>query len=346
MNISIVCPYDLGRPGGVQDQVVQLTRWLRDVGHTVTIVGPGVDGPEGAILLGRTIEIQANRSSTPVALNPRIVKRLRKAVQDADVIHIHEPFMPVVSAAAVGISDIATVGTFHADPPRWARVGYSIGSGVWRRLIAKLDVVTTVSHVSASAIAPFSDPLIIPNAIDLDAYGGGDKVVGRVAFLGRDDERKGLQVLLDAWPHIVERVPDAQLHVIGAQRDDLPGVTFLGRTSNEVKIEELAAAEVYCAPNLGGESFGVVVGEGMASRCAVVASAIPAFVSVVADSGELVAPGDPAGLAERVVRLLTDRTLLEARQSSALAAVQQFDGPVVAAQYLSAYESAIRQHTR
>jgi len=80
-------------------------------------------------------------------------------------------------------------------------------------------------------------------------------VVNRVAFLGRDDERKGLQVILDAWPAVMERVPDAQLHVIGAERnEELRGVTFVGRVRENEKIAELGEAEVYCAPNLGDPS--------------------------------------------------------------------------------------------
>jgi phosphatidylinositol alpha-mannosyltransferase len=186
---------------------------------------------------------------------------------------------------------------------------------------------------------------VIPNGIDVEAYGHASKVPDRVAFLGRDDERKGLQVLLDAWPAVLERVPDAQLHVIGAARDEeVSGVTFVGRVDESVKISELGEAELYCAPNLGGESFGIVIAEGMASGCAIVASAIPAFVGVLGDSGALVAPGDPASLAACISDLLTDRKKLAMKQRSALAAVERFDGASVAGMYVTAYEDAISRH--
>lgn len=345
MKIAMVCPYDLGHHGGVQDQAIRLTRWLSEAGHEVVLVGPGEQGPEGSVLLGRTTRVTANRATTPIILNPRVGRRLREAVADADVVHVHEPLMPIVSAAATSIKDLPTVGTFHADPPTWARRGYRIGSPVWRRAVRRLDVITTVSEVSSSAITPFARARIIPNGIDVADYGRVPKVRNRVVFLGRDDERKGLQVLLDAWPTVSEAFPDAELHIVGADRDDAPpGVQFLGRVSEDVKIRELGAAEVYCAPNLGGESFGIVIAEGMASGCAVVASAIPAFVNVLGDAGLLVGAGDPTSLAGAIVGVLSDRSMLSDKQSAARLAVSRFDGSIVAAEYIAAYQDAVSRH--
>ncbi len=345
MRVAIVSPYDLGIHGGVQDQAIRLTRWLADLGHDPLLIGPGKEGPEDAVLLGATTQIRANRATTPIAVDPRVAKRLRAALTDADVVHVHEPLMPIVSTSATAIRHIPSVGTFHADPPKWARFGYRLGSQLWKRAVRRLDVVTTVSHVSGSAIAPFVSARVIPNGIDVEAYGHEAKVVNRVAFLGRDDERKGLQVILDAWPAVMERVPDAQLHVIGAERnEELRGVTFVGRVRENEKIAELGEAEVYCAPNLGGESFGIVIAEGMASGCAVVASAIPAFVGVLGDAGSLVAPSDPASLAGSIADLLIDREKLARKQRAALAAVAPFGGASVAGRYVEAYEDAIARH--
>jgi len=345
MSVAIVSPYDLGSPGGVQDQAIRLSYWLEGLGHESVLIGPGEEGPEGAVLLGPTRRITANRASAPIALNPKVARQLKEAIADVDVVHIHEPLMPIVSAAATTIRTHPTVGTFHADPPSWARFGYRVGSQVWRRAIRRLDVVTTVSHVSGSAISPFASARVIPNGIDVADYGGTEKVHSRVAFLGRDDERKGLQVLLDAWPSVLRSAPDAELRVIGVERDDsINGVTFLGRVDGAHKREELGRAEIYCAPNLGGESFGIVVAEGMASGCAVVASGIPAFVGVLGQSGVFTSPGDPTGLAGCVVSLLKDRHLLESKQEAAARAVERFDGAIVAGQYVDAYEDAITRH--
>ncbi len=345
MKVAIVSPYDLGLPGGVQDQVVRLSHWLEDLGHESTVIGPGVEGPDGAILLGQTRAIRANRASTPIGLDPRISKRVKEAIHSADVVHIHEPLMPIVSTSATTISTHPTVGTFHADPPNWARFGYRVGSPIWKKAIKRLDVVTTVSKVSGSAIAPFARARVIPNGIDVADYNGIVKSPHRVAFLGRDDERKGLQVLLDAWPSVIEALPEAELRVIGAARDDeIAGVTFLGRIDEDEKRTELGRAEIFCAPNLGGESFGIVVAEGMASGCAVVASGIPAFVGVLGDSGVFVPPGDAYGIADAITLLLTDRQLLAEKQQAAQASVVAFDGLSVARMYVTAYEDAIAHH--
>lgn len=345
MRIGIVSPYDLGLPGGVQDQAIRLCQWLDALGHDSVLVGPGEEGPPNAVLLGPTRMIKANRAKTPIAVSPRISRRLKEVLVDVDVVHIHEPLMPMIGIAATSIKTHPTVGTFHADPPRWARFGYRTGSKVWRAAISRLDVVTTVSHVSESAISPFVSARVIPNGIDVSDYGGSDKVVNRIAFLGRDDERKGLQVLLDAWPAVRTSIPGSELIVIGADRDEsIDGVVFRGRLDAPEKNAELALAEVFCAPNLGGESFGIVVAEGMASGCAIVASGIPAFVGVLGESGIFVSPGDSAGLADALIGVLEDRMLLESKQVAAIELVERFDGATVARQYVQAYEDALMRH--
>jgi phosphatidylinositol alpha-mannosyltransferase len=211
--------------------------------------------------------------------------------------------------------------------------------------LAKLDVVTTVSPVSRSAIEPFVAARVIPNGIDTSAYGKGAKVPGRVVFLGRDDPRKGLDVLLAAWPAICKVNTSASLHVVGADRGAPPdGVTFLGRVDSGTKYAELAAAQVFVAPNLGGESFGIVVAEGMASRCAVVASGIPAFLHVLGETGAIVAPGDINGLSNSVIDVLTNDAMRGDLATKAVARVQRFDGRHVASEYLAAYGDAINKH--
>jgi len=345
VKVALICPYDLGAHGGVQDQVIRLEQWLTDLGHDAVIVGPGDEGPPGAILVGSVKVIKANAASTPITLSPRASSRLKEAVEDVDVVHIHEPLMPMVSLAASRISHKPTVGTFHADPPRWARRGYSALSPLVKRVLSKMDIITTVSPVSRSAIDPFTQARVIPNGIDTASYASGVKTLGRVTFLGRDDARKGLGVLLEAWPSIREAVPSATLVVMGAERDDpLDGVTYLGRVTEETKVAELAVSEIFVAPNLGGESFGIIVAEGMAASNAVVASGIPAFLHVLGDAGMIVAPGDGQGLSQAVVSLLNDSAMRRDLQGRALERVQRFDGLHVARQYVTAYDDALAKH--
>jgi phosphatidylinositol alpha-mannosyltransferase len=166
-----------------------------------------------------------------------------------------------------------------------------------------------------------------------------------VCFLGRDDHRKGLDVLLDAWPTIADAVPHARLTVMGALREShRDDVVYMGTVSEEDKARVLGMSEVYCAPNLGGESFGIVLAEAMASGCAVVASAIPAFAHVGGEAIEMVAPGDPVGLAWRVIEVLLDDDRRTALQAAAASRARAFDGVSVATQFVDAYAEAIDTH--
>jgi phosphatidylinositol alpha-mannosyltransferase len=342
MNVAIVCPYDLGKDGGVQDQAIRLGGWLSTLGHESVLIGPGTDGPEGAILMGSTAVVKANRAATPVGVNPMLRKRLAEAFIGMDVVHIHEPLMPTVSIAATRIGDLPKVGTFHADPPRWVRNTYRGARFLLRRIVSTLDVTTATSPVSASALSGFVSPRIVPNGVEVGLYVPQRKTRGSVTFLGRDDTRKGLDVLVEAWPSVVDQVPWARLTVMGADRtSDRDDIRYLGRVSEETKRAELARSEIYCAPNLGGESFGIVIVEGMASGCAVVASALPAFAHVIGDAGELVAPGDAVGLADRIVAVLEDEDRRSSLSDAATERAKRFDGVVVAGIFVKAYEDAI-----
>lgn len=346
MKVALVCPYDLGAPGGVQDQVIRLAGWLEDLGHEAVVIGPGEEGPPGAVLLGATKEFTSNRASTPISVTPKVGAAIREAGEDADVVHIHEPLMPTVGLAAARAKGLGPkVGTFHADPPRWVRRGYRIGGRLARRVTRHLDATTATSPVSRSAVAGIADPVIVPNGVEIAAYDDGPKVADRVMFLGRDDERKGLDVLLAAWPAVKQRVPAATLSVVGAERvvDDA-SITFHGRISDEAKRAELAAAQVFCAPNLGGESFGIILVEAMASGCAIVASALPAFTHVTAGTAELTAVGDAHGIEEAIVALLRDDDRREVRRRAGHVRAQDFEGRTVASRFLTVYETAIDRH--
>ncbi len=345
MRVALVCPYDLGKPGGVQDQVAMLARWLAHEGHDPVVVGPGRDGPEAAVLVGATVTIPANRSAAPISVDPRVVTRVRKAVDGADVVHVHEPFMPAVSLAATLTGSAPTVGTFHADAPSWARRLLASGRVITRSLASRLDVVTAVSEVARSSVGVLPSVRIIPNGLDLARFGPSAKEPSSVVFLGRDDKRKGLSVLLRAWPRVREQHPSAHLRVVGASRDtEMAGVDFLGRVSEETKVSVLASSGIAVAPNTGGESFGIVIVEAMASGCAVVATALPAFISVLGGAGELVEVGDSDGLAERIVSLLDDEQRRSSKASTAMDRARIYDMEAVGRSYLNAYADAIAFH--
>lgn len=345
MRVAVVCPYDLGAPGGVQQLCLELVQRLRDSGDDCRLIGPGE--MEGAISAGSPVTVSANRSRVPIALAPGAIGRVRKAIEGFDVVHIHEPLVPLTGWAGLGRDTAGRVATFHADPARWTRALYRLGGPIATRALAR-TVLTAVSPVAADAIPPSWGPVdIIPNAIDTAAYRlEVERSPLRVVFLGRDEPRKGLDILLEAWPHIRAGAPEAELMVMGADRTNgPPGVTFLGRVEEREKRRLLATSPVLAAPNLGGESFGIVLAEAMAAGCAVVASDIPAFRAVLGTDGVLVPAGDRAALARAITALLTDPGRTAQLGRCAQVAATRFDWSAVLGSYRAAYESAIRMRS-
>lgn len=339
MRIAVVCPYDVDAPGGVQQICIELVERLQSSGERAELIGPG----ESA-LGGRIRSLSANRSTVPVSLDARMGRRIRKVLDGYDVVHIHEPFVPVVGWAALA-AGAATVATFHADPAGWTRALYRIGAPVGRRVLRGAEL-TAVSPVAQAALPESWRPIeLIPNAIDVSAYHVAvDRHPGRVVFLGRDDPRKGLDVLLEAWPRVRDQHPDAELLVVGARRTaTIEGVKFLGRVDEEEKRRFLASASIQAAPNRGGESFGIVVAEGMAAGCAVVASDLPAFSHVLGADGVLVPPGDHSVLARTIAGLLSEPTRSAELGHRARRAAARFDWSEVVGRYRMAYESALRR---
>ncbi len=163
-----------------------------------------------------------------------------------------------------------------------------------------------------------------------------------MAFLGRDDRRKGFDVLAAAWPAVLEAIPDARLEVAGFERSEpLPSTTFHGRVSEAGKREMLSRAAVLVAPNLGGESFGIVLVEAMSAGCAIVASELPAFRDVAGGVAEFAQPGNPRALSEAIISLLSDPLRRVAASEAALARAAVFDWGSVLSSYRRAYRQAL-----
>jgi phosphatidylinositol alpha-mannosyltransferase len=348
MRVGLVCPFDVGSPGGVQQVTGDLVDHLRLLGDEVVYVvagkyayqgGPGYD--EGILPAGRPTRIRANRSMVPLTLAPTAWWRVRHALWDVDVIHVHEPFIPLVGWAALTVAR-PTIVTFHADAPGWVETLYRWTPLIDRRM--RQTILTAVSESAARSIPDeWGEVHLVPNALDVSTY---DLPVGRIdrriAFLGRDDPRKGLDVLLDAWPSIRTRVPQAELVVMGAERGvELQGVEFVGRVSGGEKKRLLATSGIFVAPNTGGESFGMVVLEGMAAGCAVVASDLEAFAVVLADSGLTFPVGDSDALADEVVRLLLDPGRARRLGDRARVRSGKFDWSQIVPEYRALYEAAL-----
>jgi phosphatidylinositol alpha-mannosyltransferase len=340
MKVGLVSPYDLSEPGGVQGQVLGLARTLGEMGDEPSVIGPGL--PEGVVGvdLGKTIRIPGNDSMAPISLDPTVPRKLREAGEDLDVLHVHEPFMPVASLAA-NRAGPPVVATFHADPARWVRWAYGLSRVLIKRALGNTKAITAVSQTAASALPEELEVEIIPNGVAIeDAMTNVTRRPGRVAFLGRDERRKGLDVLLDAWPTVVEAVPDAELVVMGTVRRT-PGVEWLGRVDDHRKTEVLAGSAVYVAPNLGGESFGIVLVEAMAVGTPVVASDLQAFRDVAGDAARFFPAGDSGALAGNLIELLVDQAASADLGELGKSRARRFDWETVAGVYRDLYASAI-----
>lgn len=323
MRIGFVCPYSLTLPGGVQGQVLGLARALRAAGHEVRVLGP-CDGPPpdaGVTPLGNSIPLAANGSVAPIAPDPPCALRTMRALRDEafDIVHLHEPLVPGPCMTTAIVKSTPLVGTFHAAG---VSLSYRLASGPLRWLAGRLDVACAVSEDARSLAEHYlgGDYEMVFNGIEVDRFAKATpwpSEASTIFFLGRHEERKGLAVLLSA----LEGLPaDVRVWVAsdGPQTAELQArhagdarIEWLGRIDDAEKARRLRGADVFCAPSLGGESFGVVLLEAMAAGTPIVATAIPGYARVARPDLEalLVEPGSVEQLGAALRRVLGDRTL-------------------------------------
>ncbi|WP_406231166.1 glycosyltransferase family 4 protein [Nocardia sp. NBC_01009] len=362
MKIGMVCPYSFDVPGGVQAHVVELARVFIERGHRVSVLAPASENtplPDFVVSAGRAVAIPYNGSVARLSFGPMAYTRIRRWIDgnDFDVLHIHEPNAPSLSMLALKIAEGPIVATFHTSTTK--SLVLSTFQGVLRPYHEKISGRIAVSELARrwQVEALGSDAVEIPNGVDVPAFArapmlpGYPRTGGTVLFLGRYDEpRKGMEVLLGALPSLVSKHPDLQILIVGRgdeerlRRETGPladHLRFLGQVSDEDKASAMRSADVYCAPNLGGESFGIILIEAMAAGTAVVASELDAFRRVLRDgsAGVLVPVGDSARLATAIDGLLTDDARRNALVQSATQIVSEYDWPVVAEQILRVYET-------
>ncbi|BBY21242.1 glycosyltransferase family 4 protein [Mycobacterium stomatepiae] len=362
MRIGMVCPYSFDVPGGVQSHVLQLAEVLRDRGQQVSVLAPAsphVCLPEYVVSAGKAIPIPYNGSVARLQFNPAVHGRVRKWLLEGefDVLHLHEPNAPSLSMWALRIAEGPIVATFHTSTTK--SLTLSVFQGLLRPLHEKIIGRIAVSDLARrwQMEALGSDAVEIPNGVDVAALGSAPRLDGyprpgkTVLFLGRFDEsRKGMEVLLEALPRVVERFADLQVLVVGhGDEDELrtdagalaQHMRFLGQVDDAKKASAMRSADVYCAPNIGGESFGIVLVEAMAAGTPVVASDLDAFRRVLRDgeAGRLVPVGDAAGLADGLIEMLENDALREGYVAAASDAVARYDWQVVASQIMRVYET-------
>lgn len=354
MKVAIASPYSWAHPGGVNTHVEGLARQLVGRGHDVTIIAPD-EGTEvqgvGFLSAGKSVPVPANGSIARLALLPGTSGRVKKALASGgyDVVHVHEPLVPSVSTAAVLGSQCRVVGTFHAAG-EGGSLAYWLGKNLLGRVANRLDSRIAVSEPARALASRYlrGDYEIVPNGVEVarfkDAGAAADTSDGsEILFVGRNEPRKGLAVLLEAFPLVCESLDDCRLKVIGSGftfgsvSASLPSdlhnrLEVLGFVGNDELPSHYAGARVFCAPALGGESFGIVLVEAMASGTPVVTSDIPGYSAVIqqARGGMVFKSGDARDLARVLVEVLSDDALREDLRQKGLAGVDQFSWEVLA----------------
>ena len=376
MRIALVSPYSWTLPGGVTRHIEELADELIVQGHEVRVLAPvdpddrvtrilhrrgaeQVSLPDYLIPLSRTVGFRANGSVSNLAAFPDAVTRLRRELRAGrfDVVHVHEPIAPLIGWDACSFDGAPVVGTFHAYSTKWLPNSVATLMGA-RRIFNKLHARIAVSEAARWTGERYFGGRydVIPNGVDTTAAPSKPKEPSdafRVLFVGRDDERKGLPVLLAAFGGLREHVP-VQLQLIGASTEavepfiaDLNGgthdVEFLGSVDKQELWEQLHSADVLCAPSLGGESFGMVLIEAFAAGTPVVASDIAGYRQVVnhGHDGLLVPPAQPLELAEALRSLWLDPARRKAMGAAARERAADFGWPRVAASVADVYQRTL-----
>ena len=364
MKIGMVSPYAWDIPGGVQAHIRDLARFFQSKGHEVSVLAPAISSEgieEFVVPAGKPVGIPYNGAVARVLFGPLAASRVRQWISnnDFDVLHLHEPAIPSLSLLACAIGDGPMVGTFHAAAPK-QKVAFAI-TPLLEPIIEKLRARIAVSEVARETLTIHldTDALVIPNGIDTSYFRSAipNKSWERdftIGFIGRFGEpRKGLKVLLDALADIVRAVPNARILIAGpgegleVMQSVSPNlrnrIEFLGRLSDSEKASFFKSVNVYVAPNTGGESFGIILAEAMASGTPIVASDLPAFVQVLSNGrfGLIFQNENSRDLARQVILLAHQEDKRKALSLSATEGAERFDWDTVGPEIMNVYLHAI-----
>lgn len=370
MKIGIVCPYTWDVPGGVKQHIADLAEALIGLGHDVSVITPADDVaelPPYAVSAGRAVPVPYNGSVARLAFGFLSAGRVRRWIRDGgfDVLHVHEPAAPSLGLLACWAADGPIVGTFHASYEK-SRV-VSVTAPILQSALEKITGRIAVSEAARTTLVEHlgGDAVLIPNGVATERYAMAEPLPGwhgraeaprgeggALGFLGRMDEpRKGLQVLLRAFEVLGRRRPGLRLLLAGpGDADDVIArvspelrdrVVVLGLISEEDKVRAYHSVDVFVAPNLGGESFGIVLAEAMSAGAPILASDIEAFDRVLLGgrAGALFPAGDHEALAAAAGELLDDPARRKQLSAEARAAVRAYDWSAVARDVLRVYET-------
>ena len=364
--IGIVCPYGWDTPGGVQSHVGDLAEYLIAQGHFVSVLAPVINEegiPDYVTSAGRPIASPYNGAVARILFGPLAFARVKQWIGNGnfDLLHLHEPAIPSISLLACWASEGPLVGTFHAASTR-QKIAFAITPFI-EPVIEKLTARIAVSEAARETLQIHldTDAVVVPNGIYAKRFADAHTDLrwsgNTIGFMGRFEEnRKGLSVLIEALPAIIEKIPDIRVIVAGPGNpatilDEMEPqlrqrFTFLGRISEQDKANFMSSVSIYVAPNTGGESFGIILAEALAGGASVLASDIPAFDSLLGHGkyGSLFQSENAQDLARRAVELLNNPDLRTSIAKAGREYAQSFDWDVVAERIYDVYEMAMVGH--
>jgi phosphatidylinositol alpha-mannosyltransferase len=377
MKIALVSPYDFAYPGGVASHISNLYKYLTNMGHEVRVIAPASKAVtifgDHFIPIGKPRPIPSSGSITRVTISIRLASAIKEVLnrEQFDIVHLHEPFMPMLCSAVLRFSNMVNVGTFHAcDGTPGYKFAWPLGRLMVKRRTHKLDGKIAVSKPAMKYASKYvsGDFNIIPNGVDLEHFSPDVPPIEKfcdgklnILFLSRLERRKGLDYLLRAYRQVKQKIPNSRLIVVGTGTRLRKGyerwvrktglendVIFVGYVSEEDKPRYFKTADIYCAPSTGRESQGVVLLEAMAMGKPVVATSIDGYASVVTHSEEglLVPPKNTEKLAEALLILLKDKTLQQKMGEKGRLTAQNYSWEQIAKRVFDYYLKAISESPR
>jgi phosphatidylinositol alpha-mannosyltransferase len=368
MKIGLVCPYNFFRHGAVQKLVMVLEAELTARGHDVRIITPRPYGYEGKVPKHMLFIGQSAKWNTPLKTTLEIGITLERSVledmleaEDFDLLHVHEPEVPVLGAQIAARADCPIVATFHATMPDTAmsksielfRIPYA------RSIFKNIAAMTAVSETAARFVREWSAQSvdIVPNYVDLPYYStapaGVKRTSNEILYIGRLEKRKGVRYLIKAFAELAQIDQDIKLTIAGdgPEREKLeqwvaehqvPRISFLGAVTEKRKLQLLHRAALFCSPAIYGESFGIVLLEAMAAGLPVIAGDNPGYACVMKDRGalSLVDPKDTDELVRRLELMLYDEQMRKLWLTWAKNEIKQYNFKHVIDQYEAVYRKA------
>jgi phosphatidylinositol alpha-mannosyltransferase len=365
VKVGLVCPYTWDVPGGVQEHIMGLAEALIDLGHQVSVISPADDDaplPDYVVPAGRAVPVPYNGSVARLAFGFLSASRVRRWLKEGgfDVLHVHEPAAPSLSLLACWVADGPIVATVHTAIPH-SRAMHA-AEPILQSALEKISGRIAVSEAARTTLVEHfgGDAVLIPNGVSVrklekaDPLPGWPGAGGALGFLGRMDEpRKGFAILLRAFEILAAERPGLRLLVAGHGDADealakTPAwlrerIVMLGQVSDADKVRVYHSVDVFCAPNTGGESFGIVLAEAMAAGAPIVASDLDAFRQVLrrGQAGLLFPTGNAAELAAAAGQMLDQPELRAGLSAAASAAVRDYDWRVVARDVVRVYEAVV-----